>query len=368
MESPLRSETAPAEHSGRDIAIPNPGTRMPSPKRVTRVLLLAAVLGVCDQSYWQYSNVDHYLKDYWTPFVQGTGAAPEQYRIGVKMTAWWLVQHLSWSFRYGFTLMDVVASTAGALLVYDLLLRRPVIRNASAPLKWFASAGFLLLVCYYMAWVDFYFRPETLPSFGLMACMAWLWTRRREERGGTALTICGLLAAAAAQAWVRADLPCVLNAGMFVVSMMRRGEGLSISRRAALVTSAACIAVAASTQLYIMHVIYPHASYGRIPLLMVTHDLHMPLTFPPFLIFTLPLGWTAVQAWRQRSALDGGSRGLLLGAAIYLVLWVLLGKLDEVRIFVPFAVTMIPVTMELIVRRISCTTALAADTGRRVEV
>ncbi len=354
MEPPLRSETARLEHSATEIAGPQAGTRMLRPQLLTRVLLLATVLGVCDQSYWQYSDVDHYAKGYWLPFVQGAGAAPEQYRIGVKMTAWWLVQHLSWEFRYGFTLMDVLAAIAGALLVYDLLLRRPAIRQSTTALQWFASAGFVLLVCYYMAWVGFFFRPETLPSFGLTACMAWLWTLRRDERGRPVLTICGLIAAAAAQAWIRADVPCALNAGILLASTVGTGRGLSISRRASIFTAAVCIAVAAGTQFYIMRVLYPHASYGNIPVFMVTHDLHQPLTYPPFLIFIVPLAWSGFQAWRQRAVLDTGTRGLLLGAAIYLVLWILLGKLDEVRIFIPFAVVLIPITMELAIRRISC--------------
>lgn len=366
MEPPLRSEIAPPERSARDIASPDPGTEMLSPQRVTRVLLVAAVLGVCDQSYWQYSDVDHYFKDYWLPFVQGIGAAPEQYRIGVKMAAWWLVKHLSGDFRYGFTLMDVIASTAGVLIVYQLLLRRLPIRRADTALQWFASAGFVLLVCYYMAWVGFFFRPETLPSLGLTACMAWLWTGRHEKRRNAVLTICGLLAAAAAQAWIRADVPCALNAGIFLASLTSNGRGLSISRRAALLSSAVCVAVPICTQLYIMRVLYPHASYGNIPLFMVTHDLHQPLTFPPFLIFVFPLAWTAMQAWRQWSRLDAASRGLFLGAAIYFVLWILLGKLDEVRIFVPFAVILIPLTIELAVRRIAFGRPLGAARGVEV--
>jgi hypothetical protein len=340
---------------------------MLSPQRATRVLVIAAVLGICDQSYWQYSEVDHFIKGYWMPFIRGTGPAPEQYRIGVKMSAWWLVNHLSWGFRYGFTLMDVIASTMGVLLVYDLLLRRRIVRTASAASQWFASAGFALLVCYYMAWVGFYFRPETLPSFGLTACMVWLWTYRTNQRSGTGLIVFVLVICAAAQAWIRADIPCALNAGMLLVSLTRAGEGLSIPRRAALATSALCIAIAAGTQIYIMRVLYPHASYGSTPLFMVTHDLHQPLGFPPFLIFMVPLAWTGVQAWRQRSELDTSSRGLLVGAGIYLLLWVLFGKLDEVRIFIPFAVALIPLTMELAVRRISPTGLLASNAGRGVE-
>jgi hypothetical protein len=341
---------------------------MLSPRRGTQVLLLAAVLGICDQSYWQYSNVDHYFAGYWMPFVRGAGLAPEQYRIGVKMAAWWLVQHFSWGFRYGFTLMDVIASTTGVLLIYDLLQRKAVIRSANTALQWFASAGFLFLMCYYLIWVGFFFRPETLPSLGLTACMAWLWTRPPVRASGSAVVILGLLAAAAVQAWIRADLPCALNAGMFLVSLTRTKDTLSISRRAALVTSLACIGVAAGTQLYIMRVMYPHASYGQTPLIMLVRDYRQPLGYPPFLVFMLPLAWLGVQAWRQWSVLDAGSRGLLIGAAIYFVLWVVLGKLDEVRIFIPFAVVLIPMTMELAVRRIAPNRVLAANGGYEAEV
>jgi hypothetical protein len=125
-----------------------------------------------------------------------------------------------------------------------------------------------------------------------------------------------------------------------------------------------CIAIAVGTQIYIMRMLYPHASYGNTPLFMVTHDLRQPLTFPPFLVFVVPLVWTAVQAWRQRSALDTSSRGLLFGSGIYILLWILFGKLDEVRICIPFAVALIPVTMELAVRRISPTGSLASNAAR----
>lgn len=139
------------ERGARRIASPQPGTRMMSPQRMTRVLLLATVLGACEQSYCHYRDVDHYFGGYWMPFIHGAGAAPEQYRIGVKMVAWWLVQHLSWQFRYGFTLMDVIASVAGALLVYDLLLRRPAIWESSTAfpmvcLSGVCTAGLLLHV------------------------------------------------------------------------------------------------------------------------------------------------------------------------------------------------------------------------------
>jgi hypothetical protein len=107
---------------------------------------------------------------------------------------------------------------------------------------------------------------------------------------------------------------------------------------------------------------YPHAGYGRTPVFMVTRDLHMWLGLPPFVVFMLPVAWTGLQAWRRRASLDGPSLGLLLGAAIYLLSWILMGKIDEVRIFIPFALALSPLTAEFALRGIQPTRNLPAAT------
>jgi hypothetical protein len=319
------------------------------------VLLLAAVLGICNQNYWLYSNIDHYWPKDWLPFIQGIGLAPEQYRVGVKLAAWWLVQHFGWGFRHGFTLMDVVSSLTAIFLLYDLLQGKKLVRSANMGLQWFASAAFVMLVCFYLAWVGFFIRPETLPSAGLAAVMFWLWSRRdvaTRSRLRQAWLICGLIGASALQAWIRADVACLMNAGMLLICFTRFGSGLSLPKRTAVLTSSAAIAVAGLTQLYIMRVKYPHATYGPIPIVMARHDLSQPLTFLPFLLFIVPVAWTGVQFWRQRADEDGASAGLVAGSGLYLILWAVLGKLDEVRIFIPFALALAPLTVELAIRRI----------------
>ena len=335
--------------------------------RVTLVLLIALLLGICDQNYWQYSNIDHYFTGYWLQFVHGTGNAPEQYRVAVKFAAWWAVNHLAWSFRYGYTLMDLLGSFAGGLLAYRMLERRLELRPRSAALDWFASAAFIALLCFYMIWQGAFIRPETLPTLGLTACMAWLWTREQQVGSRRVWVVLGLLAAAAAQGWVRADVAVALNAGVFIASV-KRGGGLSIPRRSALATSLLCVLVAAMIQLYIMRVLFPQATYGNIPRIMLTRDLRQPLTVPPFLIFMLPIGWTAVQAWRRRASLDSAAMALGIGAAIYLALWIVLGKLDEVRIFVPFAVILTPLTIDLALDRISADIPLSSEAGIEAKV
>lgn len=332
-------------------------------RRTTQILLLALAAGVCDQTYWLYSNVEHYWPAYWLPYVYGTGLAPEQYRIAVKFAAWWLVRHLHWGFRHGFVLMDVIGLVVAVLLTFNLLERRRVFQEASTERQWLAAAVVFALAAYYLEWVGSFFRPETLPSVGLTLLLAWLWTARpKGSLGRHAAIVCALILVSAIQAWIRADIPCALNAGIFLISITRFGQELSLPKRTAIATSLACVAIPLGTQLYIMRVMYPHASYGSTPVFMVTRDLHMWLGLPPFVVFMLPVAWTGLQAWRQRASLDGPSLGLLLGAAIYLLSWILMGKIDEVRIFIPFALALSPLTAEFALRRIQPTRNLPAAT------
>ena len=339
----------PAEVGGRPA---NAG-----PQRTARMLLLAFALGLCDLTYWQYSLVDHFHSGYWKNFINGVELAPEQYRIGVKLAAWWMVQHFGWGFRHGFTLFDVVSSLTAVFLLYDLLQRRAAVRAASAEVQWFASAAFVALTCFYLVWVGSYFRPETLPNTGLAAVMLWLWAswdRIAGKKLGQLWVAIALVAASALQGWIRADLACVLNAGIFVGCLVKQRTGRVQHVGWKLAVSLLCTAIAGAVQLYIMRVKYPHASYGPIPVLMIRYDLRQPLTFPPFLCFMLPIAWMYFRFWRDRDQGSGEDTdlGLVIGSMLYVILWLVLGKLDEVRIFIPFAMALIPLTVELAMRRI----------------
>ena len=328
------------------------------PRRYTRILLLAIALGLCDQTYWLYSAVDRYQHGYWMPFVNGVGLAPEQYRIGVKLAAWWMVRHLGLGFRHGFALMDLIGTLTAVYLLYGLLERRPRVQAARLELKWFASAAFLALLSFYLAWVGSYFRPETLPTVGLTAVMLWLWSSWERMSSGTlrgVWIVIGLIAASVLQAWIRADVVLALNAGMLLGYLLRKGAAGLQHRSWQILTALLCVGIGAATQLYIMKVKYPQASYGSTPIFMVRHDLKQPLMFPPFLCFMVPIAWTFVQFWRNRfdRMRDKTDVGLVIGSALYMVLWTVFGKLDELRIFIPFALALIPLTVDLALRRIS---------------
>jgi hypothetical protein len=254
--------------------------------------------------------------------------------------------------------MDILGSLTAVFLLYSLLERMPNFQRATNQVRWIASAAFAALLLFYLAWVGSYFRPETLPTAGLAALMFWLWSRWEHESATaahSAYLIVGLLAATALQACIRADVPLALNIGMATGYLLPRRRGSVPQRFAKIATAVACTAVAGATQLYIMRIVYPHASYGPIPILMIGHDLQQPLTFPPFVCFMLPVVWTLVQFWAGRSnrVRKATNDGLMIGSLLYLLMWVVLGKLDEVRIFIPFAAAMTPLTVDLLLRRIA---------------
>lgn len=344
------------ESAGSAAGGPDSGPSM-RPERMTGILLLAVALGLCERTYWLYDSIDHYQRGYWKSFIEGAGLAPEQYRIGVKMAAWWMVEHLGWGFRHGFLLMDVAGSIIAVYLLYALLRRRETVRNASVSLQWFSSAAFVALTCFYFAWVDTYFRPETLPTVGLVAVMVWLWSswNAGQSRGTQFGIALGLLAVSFVEGWIRADVAAALNGGMLLGCVARRAKRPGRPRAWKIVVAALCVGIAAGEQLYLMKVKYPQASYGPIPVLMIRHSWRRPLNLPPFICFMVPVVWTFVRFWRERRDWSGDEvdSGLIIASAMYLVLWGVMGKLNEVRIFVPFALAMAPLTIDLAMRRIS---------------
>jgi len=74
--------------------------------------------------------------------------------------------------------------------------------------------------------------------------------------------------------------------------------------------------------------------------------------WPPFVLFLLPLLWMLARGVRRGFARDAAGRAFLAGAVVYAALWVTIGKIDEVRIFLPFALALAPLTVEMAMERV----------------
>jgi hypothetical protein len=109
--------------------------------------------------------------------------------------------------------------------------------------------------------------------------------------------------------------------------------------------------LAAAVQAWLMRVKYPQARYGTVKLWQLWPNVHHASRWTPFVVFLLPLVWTAVEVARRRFTRDAASLALLAGAGLFAMLWVTIGKIDEVRIFLPLALGLAPLTAEMLMLR-----------------
>ena len=154
-----------------------------------------------------------------------------------------------------------------------------------------------------------------------------------------------------ALATFRADAACLLNAGIVLFALMRRGE-LALGRSAAVITAGLSALAAGGLQLWLMLVVFPQANYGHVKMWQLWPNLKHGTRWPPFAIFLLPLLWMVVQGLRRRFVRDPASVAFLWGAALYFALWITIGKTDEVRIFLPFAFALTPLTVQMAMLRV----------------
>ena len=326
------------------------------PQRVASVLLCVIVLSAGYLDYWAYSQEFYKQPNIWMDVVSGTGSAPSQYRIGVIDTAYFLARHLHVGMRHTLALLDMIS---GMIAVFALLLvlRRSVIyRRATVPEQWFGVASFVILVQFYLAWLLWYQRPETLPTAAILALALLLVagrSRGSESRAaiGMAGTGLGLLLLAAAQGFVRADVAFALHLGILLVCLTKEGRGFALPRSVQAGTSMLAMLLAVGIQYWLMKKVYPQASYGDTPVLQLFLNLKSPQAYAPFLLFLLPAGWTGVMLSRRRYEVESAGVGMFTAAVIFLGMWVVVGKIAEVRIFLPFALALAPLTAELAMQR-----------------
>jgi len=325
---------------------------MQGPKKVVSVLLSAIVLSTGYLDYWAYSQAFYKEPNIWMDVVSGTGNAPGQYRIGVIDTAYFLARHLHVGMRHTLALLDVISGLIAVFALFLVLQRSAVYRKASVATQWFGAASFIILVQFYLAWLLWYQRPETLPTAAILALALLLLAVKSPlpEGGGTVGTIIGLLLLAAAQGFVRADVAFALHLGILLVCLTGTGKGFALPRGVQAGTSLVAMVLVLGIQYDLMKV-YPQANYGDTRVVQLFFNLKSPSAYAPFLLFLLPTGWTAAMLRRRRYQAESASIGMFTAAVIFLGMWVVVGKIGEVRIFLPFALALAPLTAELAMQR-----------------
>jgi hypothetical protein len=326
-----------------------------SPEKITKTLLALIVFAATFLDYWSYSRQFYSEPQAYSDVLAGTAAAPNQYRVGAIWLANSIATHGHAGLRHGMTLLDGLSALLAVFLLYSLLRNSTLYRTASNSIRWAGSTAFLAMVQFYLAWLTWYQRPETLPSAALVVVALWLLTPSSESSRPrpAAATFAGLLLFSAAQGLVRADVAVAVNLGVLLACFSGLGRGLSLPRWTISAAALAGVMISGGIQYSLMHIAYPHASYGSTPVFQLVLNVTDHLRIFPFLIFMLPWAWTMNFFFRHRDALPGPSAALLAGSTIFLLLWCVVGKIDEVRIFLPFALALIPATVQAAMQTVS---------------
>jgi hypothetical protein len=333
-----------------------------SPRRTLSIFLVPIALSTIFLDYWEYSRSFHLDPNIWASTLRGDNDAPAQYRIGVLKTAEFISLHSPLAIRHALTVIDLIAFLIAAFVLRTLLVRSAAWRSASIGAQWFGAAAFVALLQYSLPWLTWYQRPETLTIAALLALSLWFSTYRVPIAGtvGIVLTALCLVVLGLLQGLTRADVGVTFHLGVALVCLTRLGRSFALPRWAQLAASLAAAAAAAGTQLYIMRVLYPHATYGATQVFQLLQNYTDHIRIVPFTLFVLPSAWAALQVVRHRAQPTSAQAGLLIATALFLCLWCVLGKIDEVRIFLPFAFALAPLTVEAAMLRIASVESISS--------
>ena len=282
--------------------------------------------------------------------LNGTATAPSQYRVGVLKVADFLGHHTPLPMRHWLTLIAMGSAFVAVFTLFSLLRRSAVWLHASRTERWFGAISYVFLVHYYFGWVTYFQRPETMPTAALVALVLLLITPSGTERASrssffiaAAIVLLGFL-----QGFVRADVALGLHAGILLYCASTRADGLALSRIPQAFTSLAAAGAAFAVQFYMVHVVYPKANYGSTAKIQLELNITSPGEWTAFILFILPFAWTVWRAFRHRGMeIAAPARAALYGSLVYFSLWFTFGRMEEVRIFLPLALAVAPLTVAL---------------------
>ena len=284
--------------------------------------------------------------DGWMLYFSGQVEAPGQYRIGIWDAVLWMHRWLHLKPYDALTLIDVFC-VAGSLWVGLRLLRSlDFYQSAPSSVRWLANVGAFSLAEYYIVWGYWYQTGATMPSvLFVVLSMALVYGAILRDR---MLARCLLICLGIIQAFIRADVAVILHAGIFLAYFFGTKRAAFPDRRPQAVTSLLIALLAGGVQLYLMFVRFPNARYGAGGVVRVTENLH------PEMLLTMLLGlfpyWVLVGLiLSKRYKPDGPTVALLASSALYLVVWFVVGRLEEVRIFLPFAFALVPATVAALI-------------------
>jgi hypothetical protein len=268
-------------------------------------------------------------------FHLGILPAPVQYRIGIPFLVGFLKQYTHMELRQSGPLVEALSYAASLWLLYGLFSSSAKVKAARDAHRAALLAFFLAITQLPILWIFPWERPETLPTALYLAAVVVLVACR--NRIPFPLLCLFVVVLSLGQALMRADVPVVLGVALLLAAAV--AIPLPRPRTSIAILGLLSSATGAGVQLYLQRVAYPNAQYppttAKIQLFN-NLSLDPPLHIPEFLIALLPFFATLFLLRRYRLYLESQDKLVLLICLLYLPVWVVVGLIVEVRIFIPF--------------------------------
>lgn len=329
----------PADES---ISTRKPAALDPVLRRFLGWTVILITFGYSFLDYWNYTRSAHEGATVeWQNLLAGRGFAPAQYRVGVIHLAGLLARLGHTHLRHMFAAIDLVCVGISLGVLLGLLSRMEAFRRVDRTTQWFQAS--LALGCFllYLLWSFWYQKPETNATLLLLALSAAATQWRRRVPAAVAL-----IALAAVGATVRADAVVAFHVGFAAACLLPQARTLPLGRALQLTASLLAIATAAGIEYFLMHHVYPGAP-RQVDTFQLLRNLKGWMNYVVVVLALFPWWATLRMAARRWHLLDGWSVGLLLGSVVHFVLYNIVGISWEVRIFLPFAITIVPLTVTL---------------------
>jgi hypothetical protein len=275
--------------------------------------------------------------------MAGRFPAPEQYRVAIPVLSLGLERVLHLRVSQSVPLIEAICFAGTLTLLYRLLRPTPSLDDPLLHVKITEFALFLAAAQLPILWIFPWERHETLPTAFFVSAIVYIVAGKTRRHWVVSLLIVTVLALG--ESFARADVPVVVGVALLIAAATRI-EFCRPPSQVALFGIASVI-VGACVQLYLQQVVFPHNTYPpnvpRIQLLENLNPTASPEHIPVFLTALLPFFVTLIVAWRRRPALLSSDKLIILTCLLYLPLWVTVGLVTEVRIFVPFLFLSSPV-------------------------
>jgi hypothetical protein len=292
--------------------------------------------------YWNYSRTFHAGGGVeWESLLAGNGFAPAQYRVGVLRTADLLARLTHTHLRHTFAAIDFVSVGISLALLLWLLGRAATFSNADRISQWLQASLVLGSCVLYLMWSFWFQKPETQPTLLLLVLSAAAAQWRRRVPAAIALIVL-----AAIGATVRADAVIAFHAGFLAVCLLPHARSLPLGRAGQAAASVLGMAAAIGIEWFIAHRVYPGAP-RQVAAFQLLGNLKVWLNYVVMTMALFPWWITLSLALRRWRTLDGWAVGLLLGSLAHFALYYSFGIAWEVRIFLPFAMVLTPLTATL---------------------